>query len=86
MRCSKIQKYIALYDEGLDPDIKKKIDRHIAECGKCKEVFENLNDYKKFINSEELEEVPEKFEIKVIEKIYSGSKSIKERKSVYKYI
>jgi len=69
MKCKEIEKYLPLYPDDVDSDIREEISRHLQTCDKCRELAGKLSLYSNYAESAEEEEPPEGFERKVLERL-----------------
>jgi hypothetical protein len=79
MNCNEIEKYLPFYPEEVDQEIKDQIDKHLTSCSKCQAILKSLNTYKEYTDHIKLVNTPERFENKVLERIFSEKKRKKNR-------
>lgn len=70
MNCKEVRKYISsLVDHALEDDIEKDMMNHIENCSDCKNIYEEEKLIKETLLSEELEDLPTGFELRLHEKL-----------------
>jgi hypothetical protein len=85
MNCEDVKKYISLFDEMDDAELKDHILEHINTCDSCKSTYKNINLYKEAIKSASEVDPPKGFEKRVIEKLSTGGVMKSNSRRVYQY-
>lgn len=84
MNCKKAEKYIALFDDEFNEELKLQLRDHIKSCNGCSKLYGSLNNYRKVLDTSEKAEAPAGFEKTVLERIERRSK-ISNNSSTLKY-
>ncbi len=79
MNCKEIEKYLPLYPDDVEPGIREEIEKHLRQCHECNDTYEKLGLYRSYVESAEEPEVPEHFEMDVINELEAGTRPKKIR-------
>lgn len=77
MNCEEVKKYISdLVDHELEHDTEKNVLNHIENCSECRKIYEEEKLIKETIFSEELQDLPSGFDLRLHEKLENENNTL----------